>query len=256
MVVLLREVRVPARNVTGFIGGTYNRFGHYYAVRQGDAHSWVEAYVPERGWVTFDPTPPGEAAPKSEISGAFALVRDIVEAMGQRWDRYVVGYDLRQQVRLFDTLRHRSRRGPWKLMRSPTLWIGLLVLTTATVVAYQLYKRRRNLRSQDPVSKPLRPRQQIWATALYESLDAAMLAQGVPRASGTPPLMHARSLEQLGHPLAREILGVTHVYLESRFGGAELAEPQRRDVEVRVKWIRSVRREARAPSPAEQSPPA
>src|SRR5690606_6019380 len=43
MVIMLRQLGVPARNVTGFVGGTYNRFGNFYAVRQGDAHSWVEA---------------------------------------------------------------------------------------------------------------------------------------------------------------------------------------------------------------------
>src|SRR5690606_4697902 len=58
MVVMLRALGVPARNVTGFVGGTFNRFGDFYAVRQGDAHSWVEAYLPGRGWTRFDPTPP------------------------------------------------------------------------------------------------------------------------------------------------------------------------------------------------------
>ena len=59
MALMLREIGIPSRNVTGFVGGTYNRFGRYYAVREGDAHSWVEAYLddPIRGWVTFDPTP-------------------------------------------------------------------------------------------------------------------------------------------------------------------------------------------------------
>src|SRR5690606_15195209 len=34
MAMLLRTLNVPTRNVTGFIGGTYNRFGEFYAVRQ------------------------------------------------------------------------------------------------------------------------------------------------------------------------------------------------------------------------------
>ena len=70
MVVLLRELHVPSRNVTGFIGGTYNRFGHYYAVRQGDAHSWVEVYLADRGWQTFDPTPPPTPRPGASSRGS------------------------------------------------------------------------------------------------------------------------------------------------------------------------------------------
>ena len=61
MAVMLRTVGIPSRNVTGFVGGTWNRFGRYYAVREGDAHSWVEAYIDDPGrptWQTFDPTPP------------------------------------------------------------------------------------------------------------------------------------------------------------------------------------------------------
>jgi transglutaminase-like putative cysteine protease len=68
MAVMLRTVGVPTRNVTGFIGGSYNRFGKFYAVRQGDAHSWVEVYIDDYGWRTFDPTPPGDAEPKSELA--------------------------------------------------------------------------------------------------------------------------------------------------------------------------------------------
>jgi protein-glutamine gamma-glutamyltransferase len=244
MVVLLRETRVPARNVTGFIGGTYNRFGRYYAVRQGDAHSWVEAYIADRGWVTFDPTPPGEAAPKSEISGALALARDLVEAMSQRWDRYVVGYDLRQQVRLFESVsRYGARSASWNLMRARSTWIAALCIAIGTAGAYIVYKRMQARPTRPALDRRARPRQQIWATALYEALDAAMLVQGVARGTSTPPLLHARSLEQLGHPLGPEILDLTHVYIATRFGGIELPELTRRDVEARVRRVRSAHRD-------------
>ena len=42
LAVMLRTVGVPTRSVNGFYGGEWNSFGHYLAVRQGDAHSWVE----------------------------------------------------------------------------------------------------------------------------------------------------------------------------------------------------------------------
>ncbi|MBI4000562.1 MAG: DUF3488 domain-containing protein, partial [Nitrospira defluvii] len=46
MVMLLRTVGIPARLVTGFLATEWNAFGHYYTVRQRDAHAWVEVYFP------------------------------------------------------------------------------------------------------------------------------------------------------------------------------------------------------------------
>ncbi len=57
MAVMLRTLGVPARVVNGFQRGEWNPYGQYYIVRYYDAHSWVEAFIPGVGWVTFDPTP-------------------------------------------------------------------------------------------------------------------------------------------------------------------------------------------------------
>jgi transglutaminase-like putative cysteine protease len=246
MVVLLREQKVPARNVTGFIGGSYNRFGHYYAVRQGDAHSWVEVFLPERGWQTFDPTPPADAAPRSELSGMLAFLRDIIEATGQRWDRYVVGYDLRQQVYLFESI---SRYG--SLHVSPTLARAKpLRFVAATVaigaLAYAVWRRKKSLRRSAGPPTDLKARERMLATSLYELLEAAMAAQGIPRGASTPPLRHAESLERLGHPLADEVLDLTHLYLGARFGGLSITEDLRRDFEGRVRRVRVARAAAAA----------
>lgn len=59
MVFLLRSIGIPARYVTGFLVHEYNQLTDYYIVRERDAHAWVEAFIPGKGWVTFDPTPPG-----------------------------------------------------------------------------------------------------------------------------------------------------------------------------------------------------
>ena len=48
MVLMLRSLGIPARNVTGYFGGRRTGAG-YYAVRAGDAHSWVEVYFPGAG---------------------------------------------------------------------------------------------------------------------------------------------------------------------------------------------------------------
>ncbi|MDR5674481.1 transglutaminase domain-containing protein [Halalkaliarchaeum sp. AArc-GB] len=56
MTAMLRSQDVPARFVTGYTTG--ERIGeHEWAVRGQNAHAWVEVYVPEHGWVEFDPTP-------------------------------------------------------------------------------------------------------------------------------------------------------------------------------------------------------
>ena len=58
MALLLRMGGIPARVATGFSTGATDRKTGEYVVRDFDAHSWVEAYFPSYGWVTFDPTPP------------------------------------------------------------------------------------------------------------------------------------------------------------------------------------------------------
>jgi hypothetical protein len=59
-VVLLRLQGVPCRYVTGFNVQEGNRQGGHYVVREADAHAWIEAYVPGRGWIEADPTPEAE----------------------------------------------------------------------------------------------------------------------------------------------------------------------------------------------------
>ncbi|SEO01108.1 Transglutaminase-like enzyme, putative cysteine protease [Amphibacillus marinus] len=63
MVVMLRTLGIPARWVKGFTGGellenlsTEDETLYRYEVRNSNAHSWVEVYFPEQGWVSFEPT--------------------------------------------------------------------------------------------------------------------------------------------------------------------------------------------------------
>jgi transglutaminase-like putative cysteine protease len=57
MALLLRMAGIPARIAAGFSPGTRDDKRGEMVVRDIDAHSWVEAYFPTIGWVTFDPTP-------------------------------------------------------------------------------------------------------------------------------------------------------------------------------------------------------
>jgi transglutaminase-like putative cysteine protease len=56
MIVMLRSLGIPARLAAGFARGTYNGEKDAFEVRNRDAHSWVEVYFPEYGWIEFEPT--------------------------------------------------------------------------------------------------------------------------------------------------------------------------------------------------------
>jgi protein-glutamine gamma-glutamyltransferase len=53
---LMRAAGIPARVVTGYQGGTFNRFANYWIVRQSDAHAWDEIWIDGHGWLRIDPT--------------------------------------------------------------------------------------------------------------------------------------------------------------------------------------------------------
>lgn len=56
MAYLLRLAGIPARVVIGYQGGEYNTQSDYLLVSQYDAHAWVEAHLPGKGWLRIDPT--------------------------------------------------------------------------------------------------------------------------------------------------------------------------------------------------------
>ena len=65
MVVMLRSEGIPARWVKGFTGGERidatespytDGLQNKYEITSGNAHSWVEVYFPDVGWVPFEPT--------------------------------------------------------------------------------------------------------------------------------------------------------------------------------------------------------
>lgn len=254
MAVMLRSQGIPSRNVTGFIGGTYNKYGKFYAVRQGDAHSWVEAYIDGRGWVTFDPTPAGAAVPQSDVDGALAAVRDMYEAISQRWNQNVLGYDLRQQVSLFESVSDKgdSSRGFWRHWRKYLAGAGIAL---ALACAWWLYRRRRRRKGGEAGARVLTKEAEV-ATRLYVMLDRMMSTVGVARSTTTPPLRHAETLADAEHPLAAEIMSLTERYLEARYGGDPISPVGRKEFESRVRGLSDRAQELKANGHSDDLSPA
>jgi len=106
LALMLRTLGIPARVVNGFRSGEFNSVTGSYIVRGRDAHSWVEAYFPRYGWITFDPTPPGAAA----SSGAWNRAGLYVDALREFWREWVINYDFAHQMSLSNDVAVRSRQ--------------------------------------------------------------------------------------------------------------------------------------------------
>ena len=106
MAVMLRSVDIPSRVVTGFQSGIYNPISKSQLIRTSDAHSWVEAWVPRRGWTTFDPTPPDPNPPRLSLWTRLGFYMDAAEVFWQDW---VVDYNLDRQLQLASKMGQSSR---------------------------------------------------------------------------------------------------------------------------------------------------
>jgi hypothetical protein len=105
MTVMLRSLGIPARYVNGFLAGEYNSVGGDFIIRARDAHSWVEAFFPGYGWITFDPTPGGDAVAPGFLS-SIALYWDWFE---MQWTEWIINYDFFHQYTLAQNLQRNSR---------------------------------------------------------------------------------------------------------------------------------------------------
>src|SRR5690348_3331112 len=105
MTIMLRALGVPARYVTGFLPGEYNDVGKDFIIRASDAHSWVEVYFTGYGWLTFDPTPPGDEI----ASGGLARLEKYWDWFQLNWNEWVINYDYSHQFTLARNLRSSSR---------------------------------------------------------------------------------------------------------------------------------------------------
>lgn len=118
-VFLMRAAGVPARVVTGYLGGEPNPLDGHVVVRQSDAHAWAEVWMgPTEGWVRVDPTASvsplrveqgiGAALPATELPPALArlslpwlqALRHAWEMLDNGWNQWVLGYGQAQQLAL------------------------------------------------------------------------------------------------------------------------------------------------------------
>ncbi len=243
LAIMARTLGIPTRNVTGFLGGQLNPYGGYYALSQGDAHSWVEVFLPDAGWVTVDPTPPARDAIAVD-HGWLRRAREMVDAVRTRWAHDVVGYDLHRQVSLFRGLRRLfgasdapTERGIGAAASVSSErsrgWIRPLVALLALVGGAVFVWRRRFRRAAGPAED---------AIALYRALDAALARLGHPRPKERTPLEHVEALERADFVQIDLVREVTRRYLDARYGGETLDPDEATRLGSQIATLRRERR--------------
>lgn len=101
MALMLRTEKIPTRIVTGFLQGTWNDYGGYYVITNKDAHSWVEVYIDDIGWIVFDPTPPVP----TDVKNNFMALTLFIDSLKQKWTSKIINFTYLDQMAMADNLR-------------------------------------------------------------------------------------------------------------------------------------------------------
>jgi transglutaminase-like putative cysteine protease len=213
---LLRAAGVPTRYVNGYLGGEWNDVGHYVAVRDNRAHSWVEAWLPASGWVRVDATPPLAAPARAGRIG------QLLDALDFQWSRWIVGYDLSRQL---DLGRRLSRRLGLHAPEAsggdgrPPGWLVVVavfaVVAIVAAAASRVWPTRRSGRGPARAAAARgTPVQRLYDRAL-ERLARA----GLPRRRTETPREYAVRVAGAGLDAGSLLVELTELYTAARFGG-------------------------------------
>jgi transglutaminase-like putative cysteine protease len=224
---LLRIQGVPTRYVAGVNVLPTNKVGDHYVVRDSDAHAWIEAYLPENGWVEFDPTPAAEYdALHADLTGG--LLNELIERIKAWWA------DLSAQIHDRD----------WRSLLS---WAAPKLKSPATVVllaiAILLFLRKKTWRKGRAAALTAEtaagdgvPRELV---ASVEKLDRAWARHGFPRPASSPPLEHLSRLPE--NKVPRELLDVgrevVDCFYRARFRGERIGSEELARVTASVRTL-------------------
>jgi len=236
MAVMLRTMGIPARVATGFLGGVFNPLSGWQVVRASDAHSWVEAWIPGRGWMTFDPTPADPTANTSMWSAAWNRASLVLDAADQFWRDWVLTYDLDHQVALAARMQSAGRGWSsvrkWSDLEDALGWLNPTILLTVVALSGTAWmalvygpswlawwnRRRRLHRAQRGEAEPSD------ATVLYERMLRVLAERGFEKPAWLTPQEFVAVLP--ASELALLVEDLTSAYNQVRFGGQREAAPR------------------------------
>nr|HEX4314623.1 DUF3488 and transglutaminase-like domain-containing protein [Kofleriaceae bacterium] len=234
--VLARAAGIPTRQVNGFLGGEWNEYEGYVAVRAGDAHSWDEVYFAGYGWVTFDATPASDQLGRGGTGWRARLGR-YMDTLRFQWTKWVIEYDLASQLGLFRDVGSTLKRGAmavkgavgaaWHEVKDHAPISGTVGGLAVAAIAFVVARRRRaGPRTMDGGRAKRRVR-----GPLATSLDAALRAlakAGVAREPAVTP----RELAARVTIAAAEYRELVDLYYAAEWGGRSDGAAERRAAEL------------------------
>jgi protein-glutamine gamma-glutamyltransferase len=215
-VILMRNAGVPARVVTGYLGGEYNALGNYLIVRQSDAHAWSEVWIENRGWVRVDPTNAvsparadgGLAAALPEgitlTRGAFGnnpLLHRLaltLDSVANAWNQTVLGYNLEMQRALL-----------YRAGFDDTTWRTLAILLMAAAAVVTAVFAVLTLRTRQAHGDA--------ALSAYRVFCAKLARAGIPRQAAEGPNDFAARLARVRPDIAAAAQTIIRLYVGLRY---------------------------------------
>jgi transglutaminase-like putative cysteine protease len=215
--VLMRAAGIPARVVTGYQGGTFNRFSDYWILRQSNAHAWDEIWIEGRGWVRVDPTAAiapqrverdvsdsvsADTATLSHWRGHSRWLADArlrFDALRELWRERVLTFNQDSQARLMEMLHIPDPDGEKLVL--------VLAAGLALVFAWLTWQVRREL---GPHSADL-------AVRSYAKLCAKLANAGLPRQAHEGAEAYAARVAALRPDLAAQVGLLCRYYSNLRF---------------------------------------
>lgn len=215
--VLMRASGIPARIVTGYMGGEVNPIGNYLIVREADAHAWTEVWLRDEGWIRVDPTAAvSPARIERGISAAVGgsalplfmgsdspLLRELRlgwDSIANDWNQWVLGYTPERQRALL------TRAGvddaTWR-----TLAVLLLAASVTVALLLTLFTVcRLRVRVRDPVR------------LAYIAFCTKLHSHGLPRQDTEGPLSYADRVSLARPDLESIVRRFIRLYVELRYG--------------------------------------
>lgn len=232
-VVFMRAAGIPARIVTGYVGGRYNSIGDYWRINRKDAHAWAEIWIEGHGWQRVDPT--AAIAPENildtvddlqaqqEQGGIAGFAGSMLEPMfdggdflRRQWNELVLGFDSVRQKGLLRPFGIDEAEN-WQLVLAFAIGAAIALFITLLLLLRQHRDR------SDPLVRA------------WRRLVRRLARAGLPKAEAEPPLSFVERVAHERPALAERLLRLGRRYSDWRYAGHEL------DPAERLQLIRDLR---------------